>query len=1109
MMIPLNADFSLLSLNDKECFNDTTQCHQINLPVDQSNSLLATTQCYDRLYWQGQLQLALLIRDRCVRIQVIQARYLQVPVDEGYSMFVEIRIAPKHAPHCTAYQLRTKSVPDCTAPVFNEKFSFEISHVARNHRIYIELYLNQSKFGYENAIFLGGMSFDIKRLKQKSEKSIELLNHLTQKSVNLLDTSVSREFYLQKRDLDYISSERSSISLPSVINIDDFSKPQWYYLLGKSSCYRRHMSVVLASSLSKGSESEKLSFLASSNSHNTESLTSEMNKVMNPSASVSTISSLHGCDNRDSALFHSGDLKRLQITIPKSADSGYGFTLTTQMAGFNLQQFASTPLTSPTTNQTTLFSENNNSLPMQRLFRIHSVRKNSPADLAGLPVGAYLLGIGNQPLDCTITLKEVVRWMYEAAESHPDKAVILDIGVPNCQTELPSQNNSKLRFSEKFKFMVSSGRHNQCTTVKQSITESVDTGNTSSNSYLPRTVTPASTVMLCEERCIDEDLMNDETINNLQNRNESSSLSRRRRMLTLAPPILKLKWQDVCLDEANRQWAVERLLTKLTNTSNDLMNGIKAYRTGLQNIANFHPDDLNALFHNIVEIGSETCKMKQNLQNGCLPYDVSTITSSSSDPLARQYAINNKSKSRFSISSTPSPLLPLRNDSYRGSNTNTLTNNNSNNNNNTGLLDGKDKLDEYRRNSSGTIMNSKNNSHTTQNGGIHKRLSFLFKLPRQLSEDFKSDNSATEQLCQQDEPRKQMMITQQDPSSCNHQLNPLNPPVHGHLDNPGTIILMSLNDLLHQCMDYTNVYPDRLKYIYQLRKHFPELRLFLKSQAMQPDVPILSLFLTLPLEIPRYLLSELKNIEKYTSAQHKDRPALEKCIQALNEALNNQSSPIPPNDIDSVNNLILKDVSYLSNTQCPENDHRSKMNTSHIFDTNKTSPSTGEAVDNADSPVVYPKKSVTENTQLAKLMKYLLPPLFPYPNDSETFSPSEWSSVNHHIIYKSYLLCTLCSKQYPDLIKEDVSYRGPVFAYLLNDALLLVVSEKDVLETCRPSCLAYEPILLDSIAFQDYEISALSFMLKLKNGTTFQFDCTTFEIKLVWKTLIEQQMTTK
>ncbi|VDQ17775.1 unnamed protein product, partial [Trichobilharzia regenti] len=54
------------------------------------------------------------------------------------------------------------------------------------------------------------------------------------------------------------------------------------------------------------------------------------------------------------------------------------------MAGFNFQQFASTPLTSPTTNQTTSLNENNNSLPIHRLFRIHSVRKNSPADLAGL-----------------------------------------------------------------------------------------------------------------------------------------------------------------------------------------------------------------------------------------------------------------------------------------------------------------------------------------------------------------------------------------------------------------------------------------------------------------------------------------------------------------------------------------------------------------------------------------------------------------------------------------------------------------------------------------------------------------------------------------------------
>ncbi|VDP79006.1 unnamed protein product [Schistosoma mattheei] len=37
--------------------------------------------------------------------------------------FSSVRIAPKYSPNTNTYQLRTKSVPDCTAPVFNEKFS--------------------------------------------------------------------------------------------------------------------------------------------------------------------------------------------------------------------------------------------------------------------------------------------------------------------------------------------------------------------------------------------------------------------------------------------------------------------------------------------------------------------------------------------------------------------------------------------------------------------------------------------------------------------------------------------------------------------------------------------------------------------------------------------------------------------------------------------------------------------------------------------------------------------------------------------------------------------------------------------------------------------------
>ncbi|CAH8502601.1 unnamed protein product [Heterobilharzia americana] len=327
-MIPLNSDFSLLSLNDKNCFNETD--NQITgLPVDRRNSLLATTECSNHLFWQGQLQLALLIRDHCVHIQVLQARYLQVPVDEGYGMFVEIRIAPKYAPQSTTYQLRTKSVPDCTSPVFNEKFSFEISHVTHSHRLYIELYLNQSKFGYENAILLGGMSFDVRRLRKKSEKSTELLCYQAEKSVNLFKSSLSHNLHSQKSNFEYFTTERSSINIPSLANTDNFPKPQWYYLLGQSSCYRRHMSVATVPSSSKCGKPDTFLFQGSLKYHS-ESLTSEVTNVIIPSESLSTLSSLHISDEQNSPASQTECFKRLQITIPKS-ESGYGFTLATQM----------------------------------------------------------------------------------------------------------------------------------------------------------------------------------------------------------------------------------------------------------------------------------------------------------------------------------------------------------------------------------------------------------------------------------------------------------------------------------------------------------------------------------------------------------------------------------------------------------------------------------------------------------------------------------------------------------------------------------------------------------------------------------------------------------
>ncbi|VDP25298.1 unnamed protein product [Schistosoma curassoni] len=1136
-MIPLNSDLSLLSLSNKLCLNEID--NEMTIPVDCQNGILATTECYDRLCWQGQLQLSLHITDNCIRIQTFQ---FDSTTEVSYSAhqspcISQVRIAPKYSPNTNTYQLRTKSVPDCTAPVFNEKFSL---------------------FGYENAIFLGGMSFNIRRLKQKSLKL--LTDSEDNNSMNLFKESISQDLDLQKANLKCYTSEHFSVSLPSLEVISqDFSKSQWYYLLGQNSSYCRHMSVGTIPRFSKLDTQEEISSIGSFKS-GSNSIPSTITNVMVKSESFSTLSSLNLNENRN--LPSLPGFTRKKITIPKS-ESGYGFTLTCQMVKFDFQQFASTPITLSSHKDSSNI-EQYNYLPTHRCFRIHSVQKDSPADQVGLPVGAYLLGIGNTPLNCTLTLKDVVE-SYNLSKQISNEELNslsssdLQIQTKNNTTYTGINNNhNDEHFSQHNDFSYNLRSDNCINTVtttiaRHSITDSCITSNIN-NSRLPQTVTTTSgSVMLCEECCIDESILHNDNENN-NNKNGNGSITRRTRILTLAPPILNLKWEDVCLDEANRQWAIEALIIKLINISNNLTYGINAYRTGLQKIANLHPNDLNSLFYNIVEIASETCKLKQNLQNGCLPYALSNHTSSppTSSPFIKAGMLNNKNNLKPTLSSSSSS----QSESF--------------------------KIDSYTKH---------NNNNITGGGrGLHKRFSFLFKLRKSsvngqqpspidrennkpandhdttdfrasiISENFTNSFVSEPPNYQNTVQGNQMKESLHNLSSCRpispHSSSSI-PPIHGHLDNPGTIVGLTLNNLLNQCVDYTNVYPDRLKYFYELRKEYPHLRLFLKNQAMEPGVPILSLFLTLPSEIPRCLLNGLKNIEKFTSDQHKDRPALEKCIKGnfnhsyfvlwmeihikvnllfmvslfvvvLSDALTCQSySHTPKDDKLIVNNFVLNDMSHLANSQSVENSYQSLSHTSStscITTTTTTNNNTntnnnGYSNNNnkstvstlsyecENSPVNHQEKfNVKENLQLAKLMKYILPPLFPYPNELLTFNPSEWSSVNHYIIYKSYLICTLCSKQYPDLIVEDTSYRGPVFAYLLNDAILLVVSDKDVLDTRRPSCLVYKPITFNSISFQDYDISALSFLLILTNGTTLKFDCSTLEIKLVWKTLIQQQI---
>ncbi|CAH8475640.1 unnamed protein product [Schistosoma turkestanicum] len=1148
----IKLDFSLLSLNNKLNLNEVDD-NQIDIPVENQNGILATTECYDRLCWQGQLQLALQITDNCIRIQVIKARYLQVPVDEGYTMFVEIRIAPKYSPNISTYQLRTKSVPDCTAPVFNENFSFEISHVAHNDRLYIELYLNQSKFGYENAIFLGGMSFDIERLRQKSIESLKMLtDSQDNNSMNMFKTLP--DLNLQENNSKCDISEYYSTSLPSFeINSQDFPKPQWYYLLGQNSCYCRHMSVGTIPRLSKLETHEQLSSIGSFKSKSY-SIPSTLTTSMNDTESFSTLSSVNLDDNRSLPPLP-GFIKK-QITIPKS-ESGYGFTLTSQMIRFDFHQFASTPITSSNS------EEKCNNLRTHKCFLIHSVQKNSPADQVGLPVGAYILSIGNIPLNCSLTLKQVVKCMCKSAENHPNQSIILDIYLPDSNNKVKANNVSTPNSNEESNSLIPSdlqtqtknningteidnnnndqfySQHNRfsyclpstncitttTTTTTTANTDSYITSTNHHNSYLPQTITTtAGSVMLCEECCIDESISYNDNNNHNNSNNGNGSLTRRTRILTLAPPLLNLKWEDVCFDEANRQWAIEALIMQLINISNNLISGINAYRTGLQKMVNLHTNDLNSLFYNIVEIASQTYKLKQNLQNSCLPYAVSNHTSPSTSRTLtfKQDISSNKNKLKPSLSSSESMKTDSR-ISYNNNNNSNNNNNNSNNNNNNGgrglhkRLSFLHKLRKSFVSSQQPLSINRENSEPIHHFDNNNNNNHNNNWRASLQSEHCTYNSVGEQpMYKQKLQGNQMNQLSHNLSSCqsnSSRLSSSQPPIHGHLDNPGTIILSILDNLLNQCIDYTNVYPDRLKYFYELRKQYPELKMFLKSQSMEPGVPILSLFLTLPSEIPRCLLTGLKNIEKFTSDQHKDRPALEKCIKTLSDALTCQSNSHTSKDaVPNVDHLILKDLSSLSNSQSTENDYQLSSpftsSASNIRQMNYASlTSTLSSIEYANSPIDKKESNMRENPQLAKLMKYILPPLFPYPNELLTFNASEWSSIDHYIIYKSYLICTLCSKQYPDLIVEDTSYRGPVFAYLLNDAILLVVSDKDVLDTCKPSCLAYKPITFDLISFQDYDISALSFLLILTNGTTLKFDCATLEIKLVWKTLIQQQIT--
>lgn len=131
-------------------------------------------------------------------------------------------------------------------------------------------------------------------------------------------------------------------------------------------------------------------------------------------------------------------------------------------------------------------------------------------------------------------------------------------------------------------------------------------GNNSTRDYSdvgvripPRPSTPYGRALVCEERCIDVDYTDE---NNPFSGSSAGSLRRHKPLYKLAHPVLNLKWADVSPDEASRQWCIADLLKDVDRITNELLAGVRAYRTGLQHAAKLENGDLRLLVGNINEV---------------------------------------------------------------------------------------------------------------------------------------------------------------------------------------------------------------------------------------------------------------------------------------------------------------------------------------------------------------------------------------------------------------------------------------------------------------------------------------------------------------------------
>lgn len=867
----------------------------------------------------------------------------------------------------------------------------------------------------------------------------------------------------------------------------------WYYLFDRPSSYSHHMLALDKLQYSVPPMTDPKIVVSSIAANDT------------TDSAVADTSGLNSLDSRstafsmlENAIGHQSDDGILRFLIPYSAE-GYGFTLAvaehTVSNGMVPHHSTSTPSASPETE-----NRGQKSPIRPSNICIHAVRKYSPADQVKLPVGAYLAEVGYVTLDPSITLKGAVKLLRQASKIREDKSMPLGVilthranrpdllpimnggsknddclsvissisgasngpGHPAQPICPPNQDvsqlvNSPLGISLR-SLSVSASSSAWSGPVTYPCYASLHRSNPADQnegSSLPGEATslrsfglfPMSSTcaVLCEERCIDPDstsgLIDGE-----------SSLQRRKRLLTLAPPVLHLRWCDVTPQEARRQWAIATLLTELDNVAKELLAGVRAYHLGLRRTANLTKGELDLLFRNIPQVASQAGQLVQRLQGSCLSY--------SSEPKTQQIttAVCSQTGTR-----------------------------------------------SFQRIPSGDVTKTVQKAAQTRKPNLFTRIRKSIVNNQKVNQNQPLQHGSTEQKFSSNAIKCEL----QQPST-DHQSTAIDevtnvPPSHGHLDSPGRIVHGSIDALLNEYAVYTHSHLMRMKQVREFRRNHPELRSLLRAHAMT-SVPSFTNFLALPLELLLVLLIRLQKIQEFTNTQHADRPYLDSCIVKLREAVLSPSTTDDPavtqTPCASRTGTLQSSVEKLSpSDECI----RSNLSQGNHSGTQDLQPEPFSA----RSKTCYQNQGAgLANRELVQLFHSVQSPLYLSPVSESFTELADWISPERHIIFRGPLDCVLSYAQsIADRIADPgaILFTGKVFAYLITDALVLVVSDSDVLISNEDKHLLCEPLLLRLVCNQTYD-TELRFTLETIDGLHAQLDCQSVEDKVVWKALIQQRI---